>query len=327
MGFDVARFAGEVDEELICAICKGVLECPEQAPQCEHAFCSACIREWLVQQETCPVDRSPLSAQELATAPRILRNLLSRLTISCEFASDGCSQVVKLDCLQGHQEQCTYNPKIPVACTSGCGSVIPKDEVSTHNCVKEVRRVLEARIQDLEAEVAQLRRERTFEVQDWVKREFKEFVESRLSALSLNGPALALASAPLYGGRTEDEARAAQIQQWAQSLATAHVCRWGGMISTPDSVLQASIKRALLESGCPPVLCNELMENAHERRWPRGLNTLETRQMNRRRYEQYVTKRIPRKQAVVVLQCENQHMGDSMTVEPGLVMIFAHGVD
>ena len=30
MGFDTARFNGEVDEELICPICTGVLEDPVQ---------------------------------------------------------------------------------------------------------------------------------------------------------------------------------------------------------------------------------------------------------------------------------------------------------
>ena len=65
------------------------------------------------------------------------------------------------------------------------------------------------------------------------------------------------------------------------------------MISTPDAVLQAVIKRSLIDSGCPSHIVNELMENAHERRWPGGLSTLETRQLNRRQYENYVTKRIP----------------------------------
>lgn len=46
------------------------------------------------------------------------------------------------------------------------------------------------------------------------------------------------------------------------------------MISTPDAVLQAVIKRALLESGCPINITNDLMENAHERHWPQGLSTL-----------------------------------------------------
>ena len=33
------------------------------------------------------------------------------------------------------------------------------------------------------------------------------------------------------------------------------------------------------------------------------------------------------KQAVVVMSCENVHMAEDMMVEPGLVMIFAHGVE
>lgn len=53
------------------------------------------------------------------------------------------------------------------------------------------------------------------------------------------------------------------------------------------------IKRALSESGCPPHILDDLMENCHERRWPRGLSSLETRQNNRRIYDNYVCRRIP----------------------------------
>ena len=93
-----------------------------------------------------------------------------------------------------------------------------------------------------------------------------------------------------------------------------------------------------------------MIENAHERKWPGGLATLETRQLNRRYYDDYVTKRIPGtdlnylkcyinifkiflnsklkgKQAVVVLLCENTHMPSDMIADPGIVMIFAHGVE
>ena len=55
------------------------------------------------------------------------------------------------------------------------------------------------------------------------------------------------------------------------------------MISTPDIVLQDTIKHALLESGCPLDLTNELMENAHERHWPEGLSTLGKSQSKKRR--------------------------------------------
>lgn len=35
----------------------------------------------------------------------------------------------------------------------------------------------------------------------------------------------------------------------------------------------------------------------------------------------------PGRQAVVVMACENQHMPPDLILEPGLVMIFAHGVE
>uniref|UniRef100_A0A8D8ZR24 E3 ubiquitin-protein ligase NRDP1 n=1 Tax=Cacopsylla melanoneura TaxID=428564 RepID=A0A8D8ZR24_9HEMI len=101
----------------------------------------------------------------------------------------------------------------------------------------------------------------------------------------------------------------------------------GGMISTPDVLLQAMIKRSLAESGCPGHILDELMHNSHERNWPQGLSSLETRQNNRRQYENYVCKRIPSKQAVVVLLCDNQHLPEDMISAPGLVMIFAHGIE
>lgn len=33
------------------------------------------------------------------------------------------------------------------------------------------------------------------------------------------------------------------------------------------------------------------------------------------------------KQAVLVLSCDNAHMSEEVLVEPGLVMIFAHGIE
>lgn len=118
-----------------------------------------------------------------------------------------------------------------------------------------------------------------------------------------------------------------EVLRWSNSLQRARVTRWGGMISTPDEILQRMIKRTLTEMGCPPHILDDLMENCHERRWPPGLCSLETRQNNRRQYDYYVCKRVPGKQAVLLLSCDNSHMGEDMMVEPGLVMIFAHGIE
>ncbi|CAF5148185.1 unnamed protein product, partial [Rotaria socialis] len=43
-------------------------------------------------------------------------------------------------------------------------------------------------------------------------------------------------------------------------------------------------------------------------------------------YESYVCRRIIGEQAIVVLSCDNRHMNQSMISEPGIVMIFSHGV-
>ncbi|XP_005097536.1 E3 ubiquitin-protein ligase NRDP1 [Aplysia californica] len=315
MGYDLTRFEGDVDEELICPICSGVLEEPLQAPQCEHAFCSACIHEWLTRQPTCPADRSPITPNQLKNVPRILRNLLSRLTISCDNKTFGCPALVKLDALPSHLQECEFNPKKPVPCENGCGSIIPKDEIKDHNCVREIRSMLQQMQQkftDLQTENMEQKMQLTEQ-----KREI-QMLKELLRSMRVSSPRTNEIQSTI---ENED------VIRWVGSLQPARVTRWGGMISTPDAVLQAVIKRALIESGSPSHVVNELMENAHERRWPSGLSTLETRQLNRRQYQNYVTKRIPGKQAVVVMSCENQHMPEELIIEPGLVMIFAHGVE
>ena len=109
-----------------------------KAPQCEHAFCAGCIQEWLTRQPTCPVDRNAITFNQLKPVPRILRNLLSRLQITCDNVLYGCTAVVKLDALASHLLECEHNPKKPVHCMEGCGLVIPKDELEVGICLCKV---------------------------------------------------------------------------------------------------------------------------------------------------------------------------------------------
>ena len=323
MGYEVTRFEGDVDEELICTICGQVLEEPVQIRQCEHCFCTECLQEWLRHQQICPVDRSVVSpATDLIQAPRILRNMLSRMKICCENREFGCVVVVRLDSLRTHLDECQYNPKRPVPCEKGCGMIVPLDEVPQHNCVRELRRLdeiksqkihdLTVKVQDLTLRVSQMEHHMTEQGRDITL--LKDMIRS-----------VHVGNVPT--GYSDEVERAMQTARWLASLKPARVRRWGGMISTPDTVLQSIIRRALQDSGCPPYLIDELMANAHERHWPPGLSTLETRQLNRRRYEQYVTKRVPSKQAIIIMSSENEHMEESMIVTPGMVMIFAHGIE
>ncbi len=92
-----------------------------QAPHCEHAFCNACITQWFAQQQICPVDRTVVTLAHLRPVPRIMRNMLSKLQISCENAGFGCTATLRLDQLQSHLKDCEHNPKRPVTCEEGCG--------------------------------------------------------------------------------------------------------------------------------------------------------------------------------------------------------------
>ncbi len=318
MGYEKERFVDDVDEELLCAICGLVLKEPVQIRQCEHCFCSECMFEWWKHRQTCPVDRTVIPARDdIIPPPRIVRNMLSRLRVSCDNSSFGCTVTVRLEVLQSHLEHCEHNPKRMVPCEKGCGLTVPFDEMELHNCIEQLHvclkkqldtvSILDNRIVELEQQLAEQRIEMST---------IKNFVLSMRSSVSV--------STPSYPDEVE---RAIQTSRWLATLRPARVRRWGGMISTPDTVLQSIIQRGLLDNDCPPYLVNELMVNSHERNWPPGLSTLETRQMNRRRYEQYVTKRIPGKQAIVIMFCENEHMGESMIVFPGMVMILAHGVE
>lgn len=305
MGFDTQRFPNGVDEELICAICGGVLQNPLQIPSCEHTFCQKCIEEWLLQAQICPIDRTPVEMNHLKFVPRILKNLLNRLDITCE--NEGCAIVVKLDHLANHLTDCQYSQKKLIQCENGCGIIVSSEDLQAHNCIE----VLNKELDSMKNELQKYRND-------------IEFYKTEISALQefirrirVHCP---VASAPFQPFENDE------IQRWSSNLQVARVTHWGGMISTPNIDLQNSIKRALLNSECPISVTNDLMENVHERHWPEGISALETRQVNHRYYESYVCRRIIGEQAVVILGCDNRHMNESMICEPGMVIIFSHGV-
>uniref|UniRef100_A0ACB8FUY5 E3 ubiquitin-protein ligase NRDP1 n=1 Tax=Sphaerodactylus townsendi TaxID=933632 RepID=A0ACB8FUY5_9SAUR len=261
--------------------------------------------------QTCPMNRSNVTMAHLRPAPWIMRIMLSKLQITCDNAGFGCTDVVCLDNLISHLNDCEHNPKQPVTCKQGCGLEMPKDELSNHNCIKHLR----SGVQQQQTRTAEL------------EQTSHQLAEQKCDTELLKAYLRVICSINLNLQNLEETIEYNEILEWMNSLQLDRVTRWGSMISTPDAVLQAVIKQSLAECGCPTLIINEMTENAHKRNWPQGLATQETRQMNWHCYENYVAKRIAGKQAVVVMACENQNMGEEMVLEPGLVMMFAHGVE
>jgi len=200
-----------------------------QAPVCEHAFCRTCINEWINRQPTCPLDRTPITSTQLRAVPRILRNLLARLCIKCDNIMYGCNMVVKLDCLAMHLEQCEYNPKRPMQCEQGCSLIIPKNELKDHNCVRELRNLIQSQQQKLTDMKRELD-EQQLQINEH-KREI-HLLKDFMRALRVSNPAMRAIA---------DQMERDDVVRWSASLPRARVTRWGGMISTPDELLQVRI--------------------------------------------------------------------------------------
>ncbi|PAA65648.1 hypothetical protein BOX15_Mlig027397g1 [Macrostomum lignano] len=168
MGFDVDRFEEEVNEGLLCAICHDVLEDAVQAP-CEHAFCSACIQAWLLEDNSCPVDRQILLASELRQLHRYMRNDLNNLQIRCQYWQHGCREKVPLETLHQHESACPSEPmRCPACradtsrgemarhlqiCTLRTSAVVPAADVA--RLLEDMRSELEAARQDFMTKLAE----------------------------------------------------------------------------------------------------------------------------------------------------------------------------
>jgi E3 ubiquitin-protein ligase NRDP1 len=138
MGYDISRFTGEISEELMCSICSEILRDP-LTTECEHLYCRECISDWLKDNRTCPIDRLYIHLRNLRPAPRVIRNLLGKLDIHCDYMSDGCQKIVPLETLDRHVNDCYYNPKKLLKCEMGCEKMMTREELKTHNCWKDIR--------------------------------------------------------------------------------------------------------------------------------------------------------------------------------------------
>ena len=115
MGFELQRFPnGEVESELICSICKGVLENPLET-SCQHLFCGECIHQWLLRCKSCPQCRKGIVKANLRQVLPALKNILNKQKIYCEYKSNGCKELLTIEALPRHVSSCLYVNAPPVS--------------------------------------------------------------------------------------------------------------------------------------------------------------------------------------------------------------------
>ncbi|KFP67950.1 E3 ubiquitin-protein ligase LNX, partial [Cariama cristata] len=98
-------YTEEVDDDLICQICLQPLLQPLDT-LCGHTFCTACLTNFLVEKDFCPMDRKLVILQTCRKSSILVNNLLDKLMVSCPF-TEHCSEVVQRGHLEQHfQTQC-----------------------------------------------------------------------------------------------------------------------------------------------------------------------------------------------------------------------------
>ena len=129
-GYDVTRFVGEVKEDILCLVCNEVPKDPRLCKHKDHFFCLAHISRHLENSQTCPYCRDPLTVETLRRPTGFLKNYLDDLKIKCDHHDRGCPDVVRLEYLPRHVNQCEF---APVMCENkGCGMVVNKREKKNH---------------------------------------------------------------------------------------------------------------------------------------------------------------------------------------------------
>lgn len=91
-----------MNQNLICCICHTPYVEPATARTCTHTFCRQCILRALSHSPHCPIDRSPLSINDLTPAGHALRSLVNELSVGCSNKSEGCEHRCERQLLDNH---------------------------------------------------------------------------------------------------------------------------------------------------------------------------------------------------------------------------------
>ncbi|XP_050404851.1 RING finger protein 151 [Patella vulgata] len=128
MGYNINKFIGSVDPNLLCGVCGGVFE-NAVLTSCGHSFCLECLKTWLNRPQTnsCPECRT-LILYDSVKPILSMRSLINGLNVQCDHVERGCKVVVKLERLAKHLDTCTH---FPIRC-EGCDEVVNRYELASH---------------------------------------------------------------------------------------------------------------------------------------------------------------------------------------------------
>jgi hypothetical protein len=92
--FNKTRGLEVESKELTCGICLGIFCDPIETKFCRKTYCSKYIKDWILENSSCPVDRTYLSIDALITLSKVTIRLLCKLKIRYDYECMGCEEVI-----------------------------------------------------------------------------------------------------------------------------------------------------------------------------------------------------------------------------------------
>jgi len=129
MGIDTDLAIDRLNDELVCSICRDIVEDPVVIRRCEHHFCGNCIRPWIQANSTCAKDGAPTEEAGLRQPCRFYRNTLADVRLRCPVF--GCNTETTYEWFERHKINCRPNPEAFMECAF-CHEQHMKNEEDTH---------------------------------------------------------------------------------------------------------------------------------------------------------------------------------------------------
>ncbi|KAI6045985.1 hypothetical protein EDC04DRAFT_1858706 [Pisolithus marmoratus] len=102
-------YAEPPNNNLVCCICHAPFTDPTTTRTCMHTFCRDCIVEAVSHSSQCPIDRLPLSVDDLSPANPIVKHLVDELLVKCPQRVAGCTHTCQRQFLTSHlKNACLY---------------------------------------------------------------------------------------------------------------------------------------------------------------------------------------------------------------------------
>ena len=122
------QFVDKVSVDLVCPICRMLLQEPQQT-NCGHEFCRECVRPLMRDGKlTCPVCRAESLSNQIFDDKRFKREIMGR-TINCDQNGKGCKWSRELRQREKHNEEYEYMTK---PCVNKCGQVVMRKDMEGH---------------------------------------------------------------------------------------------------------------------------------------------------------------------------------------------------